>query len=244
MKQAILEGIHVPNGTARDPWRARGAALRRAARLRAAPLREAPVWAACVAELAGLGYERTACARAGKFGRLRRDARFEPGSLVDSTQAAACRDMWWRLAEQDVRAGSTGAPRPGHCGTRGDEWSDAEVAALHEHVESDGPRDWALCAKRVSAVLWLARRTRDACSRYYRRNDFVAEPTRGGPGQEGSRQPRRPKARRPRRNHIARPASPRSSQAEADLKRLLKKLAARVEARLLPLSSHPAKCFW
>ena len=68
MKQAMLKGIHVPNGTALDPWDLEE--LRCVERHGSAPrpYANAPVWAACVEELAGLGYERTACARAESLG--------------------------------------------------------------------------------------------------------------------------------------------------------------------------------
>ena len=74
MKRAILKGIHVPKGSASDPWdldelrcvERHGSAPR--------PYARAPVWTACVAELAGMGYERTACARAESSGAF--DATF------------------------------------------------------------------------------------------------------------------------------------------------------------------------
>ena len=119
---------------------------------------------------------------------------------MNSTQEHACWTMYSRLAEQDDTL-------PVHV-FGGEAWLDAEVAALHEHVESDGPRDWALCAKRVSAVLGSPGRTRDACSQYYSRNDFVAGAAGEAVQVKRKPQPRRPsKARRPRRDRIARPAS-------------------------------------
>ena len=52
--------------------------------------------------------------------------------------------MYCLLAAQDDRL-----PAYDFCG---EAWLDAEVVAFREHVESDGPRKWGLCEKRVSAV--------------------------------------------------------------------------------------------
>ena len=68
MKRAILKGIHVPKGSASDPWdldelrcvERHGSASR--------PYATAPVWAACVEELKHKGFRRTACARAESLG--------------------------------------------------------------------------------------------------------------------------------------------------------------------------------
>ena len=74
--------------------------------------------------------------------------------------------MYSRLAEQDDTL-------PVHVFGGGEAWLDAEVAALREHVENDGPGKWSLCAKRVSAVFGSLGRTEIACSNYYRDNVFV-----------------------------------------------------------------------
>ena len=68
MKQAMLKGLHVPSGAARDPWDLEELRCVERHGSAARAYRSAPVWAACVAELAGLGYERTACARAESLG--------------------------------------------------------------------------------------------------------------------------------------------------------------------------------
>ena len=105
--------------------------------------------------------------------------------------------MYSRLAEQDDTL-------PVHVFGGGEAWLDAEVAALREHVENDGPGKWSLCAKRVSAVFGSLGRTEIACSNYYRDNVFVE----GADGAVQVKAKRRPsKARRPRRDRIARPAS-------------------------------------
>lgn len=180
----------------------------------------APVWPACVEELAGMGITKTARARAESLGRLRRNARFEPGSLVDSTQENACCIVYSLLAEQDDRL-------PVHVLA----WLDAEGVALREHVESHGPGKWGLCAERVSAVDGSPGRSEGACASYYRGNVFVAGAD--GAVQAKAKTKAMKKARRPRRHRIARPASLRSSQAEATRNRLLKKLEKEVEARLV-----------
>ena len=104
--------------------------------------------------------------------------------------------MYSKLAEQDDTL-----PVHDFCG---EAWLDAEVVAFREHVESDGPRKWGLCEKRVSAVFGSPGRTVAACANYYRDNDFVA----GAAGEVKVKAKRKPsKARRPRPDHIARPAS-------------------------------------
>ena len=83
----------------------------------------------------------------------------------------------------------------------GEAWLDAEVAALREHVESDGPGKWGLCEKRVSAVFGSPGRSASACCNYYHQNDLVV----GADGVVEVKAKQRPsKARRPRRDRIAR----------------------------------------
>ena len=84
MKRAILEGIHVPNGTARDPWELEE--LRCVERHGSAPrpYSAAPVWTACVTELAEMGITKTARARAESFGAF------------DATRASSLAH-WWIL---------------------------------------------------------------------------------------------------------------------------------------------------
>ncbi len=101
--------------------------------------------------------------------------------------------MYSKLAAQDDRL-------PVH-DFGGEAWSDDEVAALREHVESDGRSNWALCAKRVSAAFGSPGRSENACRCYYRDNDLVV-------GADGAVQAKRKssatkKARRPRRHRIA-----------------------------------------
>ena len=101
--------------------------------------------------------------------------------------------MYSKLAAQDDRL-----PVHDFCC---EAWLDDEVAALREHVESDGRSKWALCAKRVSAVFGSPGRSENACRWYYRDNDLVA-------GADGAVQAKRKssatkKARRPRRHRIA-----------------------------------------
>ena len=101
--------------------------------------------------------------------------------------------MYSKLAAQDDRL-----PVHDFCC---EAWLDDEVAALREHVESNGTSKWALCAKRVSAVFGSPGRSENACRWYYRDNDLVA-------GADGAVQAKRKssatkKARRPRRHRIA-----------------------------------------
>ena len=84
-------------------------------------------------------------------------------------------------------------------------WSDDEVVVLREHVQRVGTREWALCAKRVSAVFGSPGRTYGACAQYYRDNDFVAGAD--GAVEVKTKTKAMQKARRPRPDHIARPAS-------------------------------------
>ena len=136
--------------------------------------------------------------------------------------------MYCLLAAQDDRL-----PAYDFCG---EAWLDAEVVAFREHVESDGPRKWGLCEKRVSAVFGSPGRSARACCNYYHHNTFVEGAA--GEAVQVKKSTAMRKARRPRRHRIARPGSLFSSQAEATRNRLLKELAKRVEARLLPLASH------
>ena len=109
------------------------------------PCAKTSVWAACVTELAGMGITKTARARAESSGAFDATLASSLAHWWISTQESACRAMYSRLAEQDDRL-------PVHEWGGEEVWLDAEVAALREHVESDGPRKWGLCAKRVSAA--------------------------------------------------------------------------------------------
>jgi hypothetical protein len=103
--------------------------------------------------------------------------------------------MYSRLAEQDDTL-------PVHVFGGGEAWLDAEVAALREHVENDGPGKWSLCAKRVSAVFGSLGRTSDACASYYHARDFVAGAA--GEAVQVKKTTAMRKARRQRRHRIAR----------------------------------------
>ena len=74
--------------------------------------------------------------------------------------------MYSKLAAQDDRL-----PVHDFCC---EAWLDDEVAALREHVESNGTSKWGLCAERVSAVFGSLGRTASACTNYYRDNNIAA----------------------------------------------------------------------
>ena len=92
-------------------------------------------------------------------------------------------------------------------------WLDDEVAALREHVESNGTSKWA-CARSACHRLWLAWALGEAAW-YYRDNDLVAGADsavgQGKRGQEGaapavptaSRDPPHFVRRRPRPHEVA-----------------------------------------